>query len=194
MALPGFSGDKVSHPGGRRWLALAAAHALGKIGPTSRNEEGEMSQNRSSHLTAIAVPCLALFIPQESDAVAQVGSTTAAVAVIEKPQARTATAGQCRVMDGTFGGTWGPAQLPLLAFTIGPKSAMADLMHADKRRFDGPGVYKNVVIAVYLGKTALEDVHAGLGTVTVNADGHSGKFTLNDGSTAGRWACGSLTN
>ena len=152
-----------------------------------------MSQSPSSLLTAIAVPCFALLTLLEGDALAQAASTATGVAVIEKPKARTVSGGQCRITDGTFGGTWGPDQLPLLAFTIGPKSAMADLMHADKRRFDGPGVYKNVVIAVYLGKTALEDVHAGLGAVTVNADGRSGIFTLNDGSTAGRWACGSLS-
>ncbi len=114
-------------------------------------------------------------------------------AVIEKPQARSVSGGYCRISEGTFGAVWGPDQLPLLAFTIGPKSAMADVMQADKRPFAGPGTYKNVVIAVYLGKTALDDAHAGLGTVTVNPDGRSGVFALNDGSTAGRWTCGTLS-
>ena len=153
-----------------------------------------MSQNRSRVLTMIAVPWIALLTLQGGDARAQAASPTTGMAVVEKPKARTVAGGHCRQMeDGTFGATWGPDQLPLLAFTIGPRSAMADLMHADKKRFDGPGVYKNVVIAVYLGKTALEDMHAGLGTVTVNADGRSGTFTLNDGSTAGRWTCGSVS-
>jgi hypothetical protein len=152
-----------------------------------------MSLSRGHLWTAIAPPCFMLLALQESNTHAQAASTTAGVATIEKPKARTVAGGRCRILEGTFGGTWGPDQLPLLAFTIGPKSAMADLMHADKRRFDGPGVYNNVVVAVYLGKTALEDVHAGLGTVKVNADGRSGTFTLNDGSTAGRWACGSVS-
>ncbi len=157
-----------------------------------------MPQNRSRApraiaIPAIAIPCWVLLTLQGSEAFAQATSTTAGAAVIEKPAARTASGGRCRIMDDTFGAVWGPDQLPLLAFTIGPKSAMADMMHADKRRFDGPGTYKNVVIAVYLGKTALEDVHAGLGTVTVKADGRSGTFALNDGSTAGRWACGNLS-
>jgi len=152
-----------------------------------------MSQNRSLPLRSIALLSFVLFALQEGNALAQAASPATGVAIIEKPKARTVSGGQCRMTDGTFGAIWGPDQLPLLAFTIGPKSAMADLMHADKRRFDGPGVYKNVVIAVYLGKTALEDVHAGLGTVTVNADGRSGIFTLNDGSTTGRWTCGNLS-
>jgi hypothetical protein len=39
-------------------------------------------------------------------------------AVIEKPRPRTVTTGSCRILsDGTFSGTWGPADLPTLAFT-----------------------------------------------------------------------------
>ncbi|HKF21245.1 MAG TPA: hypothetical protein VKE93_06725 [Candidatus Angelobacter sp.] len=110
---------------------------------------------------------------------------------IEKPKPRTVTGGSCRILsDGTFSGNWGPSALPTLAFTIGPGSAMADQMHANKAKFTGPGTYKNEIIAVYLGKTALEDSYMGLGTVTINADKHSGKFALNDGSAAGHFDCG----
>jgi hypothetical protein len=68
---------------------------------------------------------------------------------------------------------------------------MADTLHANKAKFAGPGTYKNVIIAVYLGKTALQDSYMGLGTVVINGDARSGKFTLNDGSAAGRFDCGS---
>ena len=67
---------------------------------------------------------------------------------------------------------------------------MADAMHANKAKYTGPGSYKNVIIAVYLGKTALQDSYMGLGTVIINADGHTGKFVLNDGSAAGHFDCG----
>src|SRR5579871_333443 len=78
--------------------------------------------------------------------------------VIEKPKARTATGGFCRIVsDGTLSGVWGPTSLPTLAFTIGPGSAMADAMRANKGRYTGPGKYPNVIIAVYIGKTALDD-------------------------------------
>src|SRR6516162_4914483 len=110
---------------------------------------------------------------------------------IEKPKPRTVTGGSCRILsDGTFSGNWGPAALPTLALTIGPGSAMADQMHANKTKFTGPGTYKNEIIAVYLGKTALEDSYMGLGTVIINTDGHSGKFALNDGSATGHFDCG----
>ena len=110
---------------------------------------------------------------------------------IEKPKARTVNGGGCRLTTGgTFGGTWGPSALPTLAFTIGPESAMADAMHANKAKYTGPGSYKNVIIAVYLGKTALQDSYMGLGTVNINADGHTGKFLLNNGSASGRFDCG----
>jgi hypothetical protein len=68
---------------------------------------------------------------------------------------------------------------------------MADPLHANKAKFTGPGTYKNEIIAVYLGKTALQDSYMGLGTVVINADRHSGRFTLNDGSAAGHFDCGS---
>ena len=114
-------------------------------------------------------------------------------AVIEKPKARTVTTGGCRILsNSTFSGTWGPSALPVLALTIGPGSTMADQMHANKAKYSGPGRYPNEIIAVYLGKTALEDSDAGLGTVTIAADGHSGTFALNDGRAAGHFDCGSV--
>jgi hypothetical protein len=112
-------------------------------------------------------------------------------AIIEKPKPRTVTTGSCRILsDGTLSGTWGPADLPTLAFTIGPGAAMADQMHANKAKFAGPGKYQNEILAIYLGKTALEDSYGGLGTIVVNADGHSGTFTTNDSKAAGRFDCG----
>lgn len=111
--------------------------------------------------------------------------------VIEKPKPRTTTGGACRIVaNGTLSGIWGPTALPTLAFTIGPGSAMADMLHASKAPYIGPGKYANVIIAVYLGKTALDDTYAGLGTVVINADGHTGTFTLNDHSAAGHFECG----
>ena len=67
---------------------------------------------------------------------------------------------------------------------------MADQLHANKAKFTGPGTYKNEIIAVYLGKTALEDSYMGLGTVVINSDKHSGTFLLNDKSAAGHFDCG----
>src|SRR5215471_4380859 len=114
-------------------------------------------------------------------------------AIIEKPRPRTVTTGSCRILnDGTFSGSWGPADLPTLAFTIGPGAAMADQMHANKAKFAGPGKYQNEILAIYLGKTALEDSYGGLGTIVVNADGHSGTFTTNDSKASGRFDCGSV--
>jgi hypothetical protein len=110
---------------------------------------------------------------------------------IEKPKTRTVTGGSCRIFHGdTFSGTWGPSSLPPLALTVGPSSAMADEMHANKTKFHGPGTYANEIIAVYLGKTALEDTYAGLGTVVINGDGHTGRFRLNNGSASGKFDCG----
>jgi hypothetical protein len=112
-------------------------------------------------------------------------------ATIEKPKPRTVTVGGCRILsDGTFSGTWGPSALPTLAFTIGPGSTMADQMHANKAKYRGPGRYANEIMAVYLGKTALEDSYLGLGTVVIAGDGHSGTFALNDGSASGHFDCG----
>lgn len=89
----------------------------------------------------------------------------------------------------TFSAHWGPDSLPPLAFVIGPGSAMADAMHASKAPFKGAGAYRDVIITLYLGKTALEDSYGGLGTVTVNADRRSGRFALNDGKARGSWSC-----
>jgi len=112
-------------------------------------------------------------------------------AIIEKPKPRTVTTGSCKILsDGTLSGTWGPADLPTLAFTIGPGAAMADQMHSNKAKFAGQGKYQNEILAIYLGKTALEDSYGGLGTIVVNADGHSGTFSTNDSKAAGRFDCG----
>jgi hypothetical protein len=133
--------------------------------------------------TLIAVACATL----------AVHGAAPPTAVIEKPKPRTVTTGSCRILsDGTFSGTWGPAALPTLAFTIGPGAAMADQMHANKAKFAGPGKYQNEILAVYLGKTALEDSYGGLGTVVINADGHSGTFSTNDGKASGRFDCGAV--
>lgn len=112
-------------------------------------------------------------------------------ATIEKPKALTVSAGHClKRADGTFGAVFGADALPPLAFTIGPGSAMADQMHASKAPYTGPGQYKNVIVMLYLGKTATQDTYGGLGSVTVSSDGKSGTFVLNDGSASGRWNCG----
>jgi len=113
-------------------------------------------------------------------------------ATIQKPQQQSVSGGMCRLApDGTLGVNVGPnPALPVLALTIGPGSAMADLMHANKTKFAGPGKYADEIIAVYLGKTALEDAYAGLGTVVVAADGKSGTFALNDGKASGTFDCG----
>lgn len=112
-------------------------------------------------------------------------------ATIQKPKVLTVAGGVCQMKaDGTLGVNVGPnAALPTLAFTIGPGSPMADLMHANKAKFTGPGKYANEIIALYLGKTALQDSYIGLGTVIVAADGKSGSFTLNDGKASGTFDC-----
>jgi hypothetical protein len=120
---------------------------------------------------------------------AQTGPTGGAK--VERPKARSVNTAHCvNFHEGSLGGVFGKTELPLLAFTIGPKSAMADQMHASKAKFTGPGSYKNVVVMVYLGQTALEDSYGGLGTITVNADWRTGSFTLNNGTAAGTWDCG----
>lgn len=112
-------------------------------------------------------------------------------ATIQKPKVLTVAGGRCQMKaDGTLGVNIGPnAALPALAFTIGPGSAMADQMHSNKAKFSGPGRYANEIIALYLGKTALEDSYIGLGTVIVAADGKSGSFVLNDGKASGTFDC-----
>ncbi len=62
---------------------------------------------------------------------------------------------------------------------------MPDQLHANKTKFSGPGTYKNEIIVVYLGKTALKDSYMGLATVIINSNKHSGTFSLNDKSAAG---------
>src|SRR5947209_4332663 len=110
-------------------------------------------------------------------------SATQPAVTIEKPKLRTVTGGVCRIMsDGLFSGNWGPSTLPTLAFTIGPTATMADQLHANKAKYNGPGRYTNEIIAVYLGKSALEDSYMGLGTVVIAGDGHTGTFVLNDGT------------
>ncbi len=119
------------------------------------------------------------------------GAAPQPTVTINKPKSRTVSGGLCRIFgDSTFSGNWGPPSLPTLALTIGPSSAMAEPMHANKAKFTGPGAYRNEIIAVYLGKTSLEDSYIGLGTVLINSDGHTGTFTLNNGSAAGHFDCG----
>jgi hypothetical protein len=116
-------------------------------------------------------------------------------ATIQRPKAQAVAGGICRLTDdgSTLGVNIGPnPALPALALTIGPQSAMADALHANKTRFAGPGKYANEIMALYLGKTALEDSYLGLGTVTIAADGKSGAFALNDGKAAGTFDCGAL--
>jgi hypothetical protein len=120
-------------------------------------------------------------------------ATPTATATIQKPKAQTVTGGICRLTnDGsTLGVNIGPnASMPTLALTIGPRAAMADALHANTAKFAGPGQYTNEIMALYLGKTALEDSYMGLGTVTIAADGKSGTFALNDGKAAGVFDCG----
>ena len=139
----------------------------------------------------VARPAVAQSTSSSKTAQAASGAPTGSVTIV-KPKARMVTGAVCRILDGnTFGGTWGPSALPALAFTIGPGSVMADQMHASKAPYKGPGRYANVIVAVYMGKTALEDSYMGLGTVTVNPDARSGSFGLNDGSASGSWNCGS---
>ena len=118
---------------------------------------------------------------------------TPPTATIQKPKAQTVSGGICRLTDdgSTLGVNIGPnAALPAVALTIGPRAGMADQMHANKAKFAGAGKYNNEIIALYLGKTALEDSYMGLGTVTIAADGKSGSFALNDGKASGTFDCG----
>lgn len=114
-------------------------------------------------------------------------------ATIQKPKPQTVTGGICRITEdgSTLGVNIGPnPAMPALALTVGPRAAMADAMHANTAKFTGPGQYKNELMALYLGKTALENSYLGLGTVTIAADGKSGTFALNDGTAAGTFDCG----
>lgn len=114
-------------------------------------------------------------------------------ATIQKPKALTVSGGICRITDdgSTLGVNVGPnSSMPTLALTVGPRAAMADALHANTAKFAGPGKYTNEIVALYLGKTALEDSYLGLGTVTIASDGKSGTFALNDGKAAGTFDCG----
>lgn len=145
--------------------------------------------NDSARRLVSVAGAIALGLVAIPDARAQ--ATAPASAKIVKPRTRIVNGGRClNDRHGTLGGVFGPSALPPLAFTIGPRSAMADQMHASKAPYTGPGKYRNVIVMVYLGKTALEDTYGGLGTVTVNADNRTGSFVLNDGSAAGTWDCG----
>ena len=127
----------------------------------------------------------ALFVLAAAAAAAQPTAT------IQKPKTQTVSGGTCRVSaDGVMGVNIGPnAAMPTVALTVGP-SPMADTLRANKAKFAGPGKYTNEIVAVYLGKTALEDSYMGLGTVTINSDGKSGAFALNDGKASGTFDCG----
>jgi hypothetical protein len=126
-------------------------------------------------------------------AILRAGAAGQPSVTIEKPKPRTVTGGSCRILsDGTLSGNWGPSTMPTLAFTIGPGATMADQMHANKAKFTGPGKYANEIVAVYLGKTALEDSYGGLGTIVIAADGRTGTFALNSGMASGHFDCGAV--
>jgi hypothetical protein len=138
--------------------------------------------------TILFAGVIAACVPSVS---ARAQGASAVSATIEKPKARTVTNGFCRILsDGTMTANWGRSDLPMLAFTIGPKATMAKEMHASLKPFAGPGTYPNEIVAVYLGSTALVDSYGGLGTITINADGHSGTFKTNDGRASGHFDCG----
>ena len=60
-----------------------------------------------------------------SSASARAQDAPGASVTVEKPKARTASNGQCRILsEGTLMASWGRPDLPLLAFTIGPKAAI----------------------------------------------------------------------
>jgi hypothetical protein len=150
-----------------------------------------MRRNDARPTLAVLAVLAIVFGARSAQAQATSAAHATPTATIVKPKSRTVSGGICRLRDdGTLGGTWGPSALPVLAFTIGPGSAMADQMHANKAKYTGPGRYVDVIIAVYLGATATADSYGGLGTVVVNPDGRSGTFTLNDGTASGTWSCG----
>jgi len=141
-------------------------------------------------LTAAAAVLALSLVPQSSNAQA---SRAHASVTIEKPKSRTIDGGSCRILsDGTFSATFPPDALPTLGFTIGPKATMAAEMHANLAAFKGPGTYKDEILMVYLGKTARDESYGGLGTVTINPDGHTGTFTTKDGKASGHFDCGAV--
>jgi len=145
-------------------------------------------------MTTGSTPATIAVMIQHIVLTALVAASLAATATIQKPKARTVTGGVCRLAaDGTLGGNFGPnASLPTLAWTIGPGAAMASQLHANVAKYAGPGSYANEIIAVYLGKTALEDSYLGLGTIVIAPDGKSGTFALNDKSASGTFDCGAV--
>jgi hypothetical protein len=143
-------------------------------------------------VNARAILCASLLGTRAVSARAVAQGASSVSATIEKPKLRAVANGFCRILsDGTFTANWGRSDLPLLAFTIGPKASMAKEMHASLASFVGPGRYPDVIVAVYLGSTALVDSYGGLGTITINPDGHSGSFKTNDVKAAGHFDCGS---
>jgi hypothetical protein len=82
----------------------------------------------------------------------------------------------------------------MLALSVIPRSSVAQAPrpHASLAPFKGPGTYKDEILTAYLGKTATDESYGGLGTVTINADGHSGSFTTKDGKAAGHFDCGAV--
>jgi hypothetical protein len=145
----------------------------------------------SARISAVIRLALVASVAASAAQAQAVNGAAAGWAKVAKPKARSVAGAHCvNFHEGTLGGVFGRSELPLLAFTIGPKSAMADQMHASKAKFTGPGTYRNVIVMVYLGKTALEDSYGGLGTVTVNSDWHTGSYTLNNRTSAGTWDCG----
>jgi len=125
--------------------------------------------------------------------VTRIHAVPEATVAIEKPKARSATGGNCELFsDGSLKADWGASSLPMLAIVITPRSAgeVFDAMRPSKTPYTGPGKYQNVIVAVHLGKTALEESYLDLGTVVFNADNRTGSFQLNDGSASGRFDCG----
>jgi hypothetical protein len=124
-----------------------------------------------------------------------VSAQPAATATFEKPAHLSVNGGICRDDGkGTFGVAIpgaADAKRPYLAFSIGPATFMADESHASKAPFHGAGSYKNVLAS---GNASAEKpaVFAGLATVTVNADGKSGTFALNDHTVSAAWQCGAV--
>jgi hypothetical protein len=158
-------------------------------------------EQRTAGITWVIVAVLVASVGATASSARSTGSRAAASqavssgatgwAKIARPKVRSVTGAHCvNFHEGTLGGVFGRSELPLLAFTIGPKSAMADQMHASKAKFAGPGAYRNVIVMVYLGKTALDESYGGLGTITVNSDWRTGSFSLNNGTSAGTWDCG----
>ena len=144
-------------------------------------------------MAGVVAPALALCLaPRSSRAQAPRQQSAHASVIIEKPKARTVDGGSCRILsDGSFSAQFPPIALPVLAFTIGP-SPMASTMGANTAPFKGAGTYKDEILTVALGKTARDETYGGLGTVTINPDGHSGTFTTKDGKAAGHFDCGAV--